>query len=197
MYEKIKVLGILTDRSYTMVKNFFVNPFEKKENNDPMAPSYIKPDGTKVIEKQEGLGLNVYEKCPDGALIFRSYDKQNRLVLDFARDRNFEIGNQYDDAGNVIYKYESVYDENNKLAIKKEYDIEYYDNNTKMREATVILISHRVTSLMGADEILVLNQGKIEERGTVKTFFDENDKPIKREIDRGSGGIITEDLRNQ
>lgn len=96
-----------------------------------MAPSYIKPDGTKVIEKQEGLGLNVYEKCPDGALIFRSYDKQNRLVLDFARDRNFEIGNQYDDAGNVIYKYESVYDENNKLAIKKEYDIEYYDNNTK------------------------------------------------------------------
>ena len=93
MYEKIKVLGILTDRSYTMVKNFFVNPFEKKENKDPMAPSYIKPDGTKVIEKQEGLGLNVYEKCPDGALIFRSYDKQNRLVLDFARDRNFEIGN--------------------------------------------------------------------------------------------------------
>ncbi len=35
-----------------------------------------------------------------------------------------------------------------------------------MREATVILISHRVTSLMGADEIMVLNQGKIEECGT-------------------------------
>lgn len=112
-----------------MVKNFFVNPFEKKENKDPMAPSYIKPDGTKVIEKQEPYGLTVYEKCPDGALIFRSYDKQNRLVLDFARDRNFEIGNRYDEVGNVIYKYESVYDENNKLAIKKEYDIEYYDNN--------------------------------------------------------------------
>lgn len=35
-----------------------------------------------------------------------------------------------------------------------------------MREATVILISHRVTSLMGADEIMVLHQGRIEERGT-------------------------------
>ncbi|WP_125141083.1 ABC transporter ATP-binding protein [Clostridium transplantifaecale] len=35
-----------------------------------------------------------------------------------------------------------------------------------MREATVILISHRVTSLMGADEIMVLNQGEIEECGT-------------------------------
>lgn len=35
-----------------------------------------------------------------------------------------------------------------------------------MKEATVILISHRVTSLMGADEIMVLNQGQIEECGT-------------------------------
>lgn len=35
-----------------------------------------------------------------------------------------------------------------------------------MKHATVILISHRVTTLMGADEILVLNQGKVEERGT-------------------------------
>ena len=195
MYEKIKVLGILTDRSYTMVKNFFVNPFEKKENNDPMAPSYIKPDGTKVIEKQEGLGLNVYEKCPDGALIFRSYDKQNRLVLDFARDRNFEIGNQYDDAGNVIYKYESVYDENNKLAIKKEYDIEYYDNNTKKSEI-ITVFPNEFTTYIHYDESGKRVE-KIEERGTVNTFFDENDKPIKREIDRGSGGIITEDLRNQ
>ena len=195
MYEKIKVLGILTDRSYTMVKNFFVNPFEKKENNDPMAPSYIKPDGTKVIEKQEGLGLNVYEKCPDGALIFRSYDKQNRLVLDFARDRNFEIGNQYDDAGNVIYKYESVYDENNKLAIKKEYDIEYYDNNTKKSEI-ITVFPNEFTTYIHYDESGKRVE-KIEKRGTVKTFFDENDKPIKREIDRGSGGIITEDLRNQ
>lgn len=32
--------------------------------------------------------------------------------------------------------------------------------------ATVILISHRITTLMGADQILVLNQGKIQEQGT-------------------------------
>ena len=34
------------------------------------------------------------------------------------------------------------------------------------RDATVILISHRVTTLMSADRIMVLNQGKIEEMGT-------------------------------
>ena len=113
------------------MNNFFVNPFEKKTDKDSMAPSYIKPDGTQVIEKQEEFGLTVYEKCPDGALIFRSYNKQGKLVVDFARDRNFEVGNNYDETGNVIYKYDSVYDENNKLAIKNEYDIDYYDNGKK------------------------------------------------------------------
>lgn len=177
-----------------MMKNFFVNPFEKKENKDPMEPTYIKPDGTKVIEKQESFGLTVYEKCPDGALIFRSYNNKKQLVLDFARDKNFEIGHRYDDIGNVIYKYESVYDEHNKLAMKKEFDIEYHDNNAKKVEV-ITVFPDEITTYIQYDE-----QGKriekIEERGTVKTWFDENDKPIKREIDRGSGGIITQDLRN-
>lgn len=35
-----------------------------------------------------------------------------------------------------------------------------------MKEATVILISHRITTLMGADQILVLNHGCVEEMGT-------------------------------
>ena len=35
-----------------------------------------------------------------------------------------------------------------------------------MRDATVILISHRITTLMGADQILVLNNGRAEEIGT-------------------------------
>lgn len=35
-----------------------------------------------------------------------------------------------------------------------------------MEHATVILISHRITTLMGADQILVLNHGQVEEMGT-------------------------------
>lgn len=35
-----------------------------------------------------------------------------------------------------------------------------------MKDVTVILISHRITTLMGADQILVLNHGRIEEMGT-------------------------------
>ena len=37
---------------------------------------------------------------------------------------------------------------------------------SKMKEATVILISHRITTLMEANQILVLNHGVIEECGT-------------------------------
>ena len=77
-------------------KYFFVNPFEKHETKDPMAPSYIKPDGTEVIEKEDEFGKSVYEKCPDGALIFRSYTKKGKLFLDYARNLNFEIGHRYD-----------------------------------------------------------------------------------------------------
>lgn len=44
----------------------------------------------------------------------------------------------------------------------------------RMKEATVILISHRVTSLMGADEIMVLNQGRVEECGTHGELIQRN-----------------------
>ena len=36
----------------------------------------------------------------------------------------------------------------------------------RVQGATVILISHRITTLMGADRILVLNQGRVEDTGT-------------------------------
>ena len=35
-----------------------------------------------------------------------------------------------------------------------------------MKDVAVILISHRITTLMGADQIMVLNQGGIAEMGT-------------------------------
>lgn len=43
-----------------------------------------------------------------------------------------------------------------------------------MKGSTVILISHRITTLMGASRILVLNQGKVAEMGTHQELIEKN-----------------------
>ena len=43
----------------------------------------------------------------------------------------------------------------------------------KCKDATVILISHRITTLMGADNIMVLNCGRIEEMGTHQELLEK------------------------
>ena len=44
----------------------------------------------------------------------------------------------------------------------------------KMKDATVILISHRITTLMEADRILVLNHGRKEEEGNHRELIEGN-----------------------
>ena len=44
----------------------------------------------------------------------------------------------------------------------------------RMKDATVIIISHRITTLMGADNIMVLHQGAIEEMGTHSQLISQN-----------------------
>ncbi len=104
-----------------------IKPFgiiKKNIPNDPMAPKYIKPDGTKVIEQQTDFGLTVYEMCPDCTLISRTYDKQDRIFVDYIRRRNLEIGHRYDEFGQVVYEFNSLYDEHNKLARKTEIEFD-------------------------------------------------------------------------
>mgnify|MGYP007069901674 CR=1 FL=1 len=165
---------------------------KKKVEKDPMTPKYIKPDGTKVIEQESPLGTTVYEICPDGAVIAMTYDKSDKLILDWIRRTNLEIGRTYDEYGNIIAEFNSLYDKGNVLAktIQKEY--EYYDNGVKSKEISVELPGEIKTETL-FDEQGVQTQ-KIEYRGSVKTYFDKDNKPFKREIDRGSGGIITENI---
>ncbi len=166
---------------------------KKQPKVDSDTPKYVKSDGTKVIEKDSPLGGKaVYEIAPDGVVICRTYDKSNKLILDYIRKLNFEIGHVYDEFQNVIYEFNAVYDENNKLARNKEVGYEYHDNGKKLKE-TIILTPGNIKT-----ELLYDKQGnysgKIEYRGSVTTWFNKDDKPYKREIDRGSGGIITENL---
>lgn len=43
-----------------------------------------------------------------------------------------------------------------------------------MKDATVILISHRINTLMSASQILVLNQGRIAETGNHQELMEKN-----------------------
>lgn len=44
----------------------------------------------------------------------------------------------------------------------------------RMKDATVIIISHRITTLMSADNIMVLHQGEVEEMGTHLELISQN-----------------------
>lgn len=72
-----------------------------------------------------------------------------------------------------------------------------------MKDTVVILISHRITTLMGADQIMVLNHGRIEEMGTHKELIQKHGiyrqiydiqmsqddrKSIRKEETEGRGG---------
>ena len=173
------------------------NPFDfikKNINDDPLAPTRVKPDGTKVIEQESPYGTICYEIKPDGLVICMTYNKKNKLVLDWARRVNLEIGHNYNEDGKIIYEFQSYYDENDfkNLKHKTENLYEYHDNGEKSFETIIVTPGNIKT------EIKYNEQGKqiekTELKGSVKTFFDENNKPFKREIDRGSGGIVTENL---
>ena len=176
-----------------MFKNFLGNPIEQKNIQKIMQPSYIKNDGTKVYEKDEPYGHVVYEISPDKFYISRVYNNKEQLIFEYARHKNLETGRQYDEFDRVAYRLDIVYDENNKEAMRSEDSYTYHDNGNKKSE-TVKELPGNLSKVSNFDE-----NGKLTEmyelRGSVKTWFDEQGKPIKREIDRGSGGIITEDLR--
>lgn len=103
------------------------------------------PDGYETLVGERGVTLSGGQK--QRIAIARMLLKKTPVMV-------------FDDSLSAV---DSQTDYNIRLALK-----EY------RKEATVILISHRVTSLMGADEIMVLNQGKIEECGTHGELLERN-----------------------
>ena len=164
-----------------MVYHNFIDYAAKKK----LTYDEIEKNDTHVILKSvKCIMNNQYDEYDD--------DSIDKLIIDYARRTNLEIGHTYDELGKMIYEFNSLYDEHNVLAKKTEIEYEYYDEGQKCKETILITPGDKIT------EISFDKDGKqtekVETRGSVKTWFDENDKPIKRQIDRGTGGIIEEDL---
>ena len=173
-----------------------IKPFKavKKEvdNSSQNVPKYVKADGTKVFEEKTPLGTTVYEISPDCTVICMVYDNSQRLMLDWIRRTNLEIGRSYDEYGKMIYEFNSLYEKDNTLAKKTEINYEYDDDGNKTKEIKVVTPENLKYEISYDKEGKVLQT--VEQKGSVKIYYDGNNKPFKKETDRGSGGIITEEL---
>ncbi len=159
---------------------------------DSMVPTYIKADGTKVIEQNHEYGKTVYEISPNGLFISRNYDFENTLRFDYARKANYEIAHNYDEYGKCTVEINSLYNEHNVCVRKTQMEYKYYDNGNKSNEIVIVNPGNSKTEI-NYDENGELTE-KIIYQGSVKTYYDKDGKPFKRVTDRGSGGIITENL---
>lgn len=154
--------------------------------------TYVKADGTKVTEEKQEYGTSVTEVCTDGTVIARFYDNREVLRQDYIRQLNVELVHHYDEYGMMTDELTNIYDENNVLAKQIEKAYEYFDNGKKSLIETLESPSDIKTTIKFNEKEEQIE--KFIQRGTMTTWYDVNDKPIKRQIDRGSGGIITEDL---
>ncbi len=162
------------------------------EQGIPLANVYRKADGTKVTEQFYEYGKNVMEICPDGAVIMRFYNTHDDLIQDYIRHLNIEIGRIYDLSKLITSEFMNVYDEHNKLARRTEKTYEYFDTKTKSEESIHEFPEDVKTHIKY--DIYGKRIEKYIQKAAVKTYYNEDDKPFKREIDRGSGGIITENI---
>lgn len=164
----------------------------KNSNVDLNKKTYVKPDGTKVTEEKGNDSTSVIEVCPDGVVIARFYDKNDTLRQDYIRRLNVELVHHYDEYGIMTDELTNLYDEHNVLAKQIEKVYEYYDNGKKSLVEMLESPSDVKTTIKYNEKEEQIE--KYIQRGTMTTWYDINDKPIKRQIDRGSGGVITEDL---
>ena len=129
--------GNIMQNFTNFIKSF--GKFQETNEKDPMEPSYIKPDGTKVVEQVSEFGKTVYEINPIGLLISRSYTPDGRMYFDYGRKANFEIGHAYDEFGNVTSEVTCLYNEHNVQVKKTEIKYEYHDNGKKAKETTTVI----------------------------------------------------------
>ena len=167
------------------------------ENRNILPPenTYFKADGTKVTEKKDENGTSVIETCPDGTVIARFYYIKEVLRQDYIRRFKVELVHHYDELGVMTDELMNVYDNDLKMVKQTEKVYEYYDNGQKSLEEILDSPDDIKTTIKYNEKGEQIE--KTVQRGTMKTWYDLNDKPIKREINRGSGGVITEDLTDK
>jgi ABC-type bacteriocin transporter len=125
-----------------------------------IAVGSYRPDMGKVLQICEALGIAEFvEKLPNG---FGTYVGENGVTLSGGQKQRIAIAR-------ALYKEPEILILDEPTSSLDSFSEKYVHSaiqNLRKAQKTVILIAHRLSTVMQADQIVVLDQGKVVEAGT-------------------------------
>lgn len=149
------------------------------------------PDGSTTTHMSNG-SFKISKHDEVGNVQTKHYNPQKQLTFEYTRENGKSIGKQYDQDGRVTILHNEERDENGKTVVDKFTNYEYSDNGNIKSESVEDRITGETTTLK-YDE----NGNRTEKfvkKGAVTTYYDAEDKPVRRETNKGAGIVETEDL---
>lgn len=134
---------------------------------DNIAVGDFEPDMEKIVNICDEIGIkNFIEKLPNG---FHSYLGENGANLSGGEKQRIAIAR-------ALYKDPEILILDEATSSLDSASEEYVQKAVKSlvdKGKTVIIIAHRLSTVMNADKIIVLKEGKLIEQGTHKQLFDK------------------------
>lgn len=125
-----------------------------------IAVGSYRPDMGKVLQICEALGIAEFiEKLPNG---FGTYVGENGVTLSGGQKQRIAIAR-------ALYKEPEILILDEPTSSLDSFSEKYVHSaiqNLRKAQKTIILIAHRLSTVMQADQIVVLDQGKVVEAGT-------------------------------
>ena len=135
---------------------------------DNIAVGDFSPEMEKIIEICKAIGiLEFIENLPNG---FETYIGENGATLSGGQKQRIAIAR-------ALYKNPEVLildEATSSLDSKSENFIQNTISTLKKEQKTIIIIAHRLSTVVNADTIIVLNDGEVVESGTHQELFQQN-----------------------
>jgi len=120
----------------------------------------MEPDFKKIIDICEATGIKTFiEKLPNG---FHTYIGENGASLSGGERQRIAIARALYKEPEILILDEAT----SSLDSLSELYIQQAINTLKERNKTIILIAHRLSTVMKADKIVLLKNGEVKEQGT-------------------------------